>query len=43
MPRVILQRPSPLQMAREAPERTLSKREIGRFMDELTAPLTRSP
>jgi hypothetical protein len=28
-----------LQMAREAPERTLSKREIRRFMDELTAAL----
>jgi AcrR family transcriptional regulator len=32
-----------LQMAREAPERTLSKREIGRFMDELTAALIPSP
>jgi AcrR family transcriptional regulator len=32
-----------LQMAREAPERTLSKREITRFMDELTAALIPVP
>jgi AcrR family transcriptional regulator len=31
-----------LQMAREAPERTLAKREIGRFMAEVSSALIRS-
>ena len=31
-----------LQMAREAPDRTLAKREIGRFMTELSSALIRS-
>jgi AcrR family transcriptional regulator len=31
-----------LQMAREAPDRTLAKREIGRFMAELSSALIRS-